>query len=234
MGTGFVQIDVLHASSHGRGIKGKKRISRIIPSDRADLRIGRQPPMHGAYALCYARYNFDAVLAVAHGDDGKNPRTGLVAQQLDAFLARRTMADGDMPAEVTVDIVHHLHKNSAVRRRVAELMVTDIVMNHLVDKRILQLLLGIIETLTDTQAKIRTLFASEPSYPLAASEHTHVCTGIRQTHRQDGQCAAKHRTIVQVEMLEYVILCRFHWIWGMGYGLWVTGDGGWGMGEFQI
>ena len=74
------------------------------------------------------------------------------------------------------------------------------------------------------------MFASEPSYPLAESEHTHVCTGIRQTHRQDGQSAAKHRTIVQVEMLEYVILGRFHGGWGMGYGLWGMGYGLWVMG----
>ena len=135
--------------------------------------------MHGSHSLFNARHNFYIVLPVLHGDYGKEAWPRFSAYDLQTFLARGAMRDCYVAAELLIDFVHHLPESLSVGTGVLQLVVGNIVMNHLMVERVLQFCFGEVKLPADAERKIgEVLFAKQP-YPLTAGHLSHIRTRVR-------------------------------------------------------
>ena len=135
--------------------------------------------MHSYDPLLDARDGFDVLVSVGHREDSEDTRTRFATDDLQAFLARGAVRDRYMPTVLLIDILHHLTEHGAMRRCVLQLVETYIVVDHLVDESVLQLLLREIKPPADAQGKVREMFLTEQPYPFLAGHLPHVGARVR-------------------------------------------------------
>ena len=172
-------IDALDAGAHGNGEEGEERIDGEIPGDGCDEWGRGETSVHGENALLDARDGFDVVVAVGHGEDGEDARTGLRADDLQAFFAGGAVGDSQVATETGVDVIHHLPESSAVGGGVVDLIVSDVVVDHLMDDGVLEFGFIEIEALAYTQPEIREMLLAKEPNPLLADHLPHIRARVR-------------------------------------------------------
>ena len=138
------------------------------------------------------------------GDNGYHMVAAALVLQLLALLLCTSVRNGDVPAEPVVDVAHHLSEESAVCRSVFQLVVADVVVYHLVDDNVLQLVFGQVDAGIDAEAKVVELRPAEEVPTLLVGTLPEECLRITQLHRYRGELAVEYQPVKLLELLLYV------------------------------
>ena len=111
-----------------------------------------------------------------------------------------------MPVSLLVDPLHLTAEELAVRGGVTQMVHGDVIMNHLMENRVLQQLFRQVETCVDTQFEVRVPpFAKEPCPMLDKRHLSKESTGIGELDRYRRQRSVEITDVILVKTGLYVI-----------------------------
>jgi hypothetical protein len=154
-----------------------------------------------AYEALHAGNYLDAGAAVFEYWLGYDMSFGPVIGCLLLLIWGEPVRYAYVPAVPRVDIGHHTAEQSAVAGHIGRTEKTYIIMYHLVDDGIINLIPGQVKPPAYAYLKVRIFQPAVPLAVLAERAHAHVCLGIGNSYRRFRQPAVKHLPVKHPELL---------------------------------
>ena len=188
---------------------GEVGIVRLAPFDAVDGEMTHGHLMPVADMFFLIGHDLHAQLSIRKMYD--RHRAFLMDRGLRFLRFIEAMGDGNMPMPLFVDTHHFCTKKTTVRRGVFPLIDSDIVMNHLVQDRVLHQVFRQVNPYIDAQHKILISVPAEEALPLAYKRHfSQESFRMTELNRQGRQRPIKILPVVLLKSRLYVFYRRFH------------------------
>lgn len=174
-----------------------------MPFDRGDGKPSLRCFFPVPDVLRVVRDYLDACLAVGEAHEGDS--ASLMDDGLAALVVREAMRDGDVTVAPGVDTRHVLAEEPTVRRGVAELVDSDVIVNHLMEDGILNEFFRQVNADVDAENEVLVAVAHKKALLAASEGHLAEKTlGMREFDGDRRQGIGKETGIVLVEARLYV------------------------------
>lgn len=165
------------------GELGEIGVVREVPVDAVDRKAALGHLMPITDMLLLLGHDLDARLAIGEMDDCD--RALFMDAGLCALLLVQTVRDSDMAVPLRIDTRHLRPEKTAMRRCVVQLIDGNIIMDHLVQNRVLYHFFRQVDAHVDTQHKIFIPVAAEPALAFThKSDLAQEALGMAQFDRQ--------------------------------------------------
>lgn len=188
---------------NGRRELGKIIILGKIPLDMRYRKAAQCHPMPILHMLLLSRDDFDAGFAIAEMYNSNHAL--FVNRRLAALLVGEAVGDGDMTIALCIDTCHVFAEESAVGGGVAELVDSDVIVDHLMENRVLDERFRQVDADVDAEDEVLVAIAAKEA--LLATRERHLAEealGMRELNRNRRKGASKEAGVVVVEAGLYV------------------------------
>ena len=138
---------------------GKVVVGTLIPFDEVDREASLSHFVPIPDVLLLGRNDIDTGFAVRESDDSED--AGLVNDSLRFFGVREAVGDCDVAVTFGIDTRHLAAEELTVNGGVAELVDSDVIMNHLMEDGVFDESFGKVDTNVDTEDEVFVAVSAE-------------------------------------------------------------------------
>ena len=177
---------------------GKVVVGTLIPFDEVDREASLSHFVPIPDVLLFGRNDLDTGFAVRESDDSED--AGLVNDSLRFFGVREAVGDSDVAVTFGIDTRHLAAEELTVNGGVAELVDSDVVMNHLMEDGVFDESFGKVDTNVYTKDEILiAVFAKEALFAAGEGNFSKEAFSVGELDGNRGKGTSEETGIVLVK-----------------------------------